>query len=338
MEPVEDARHGSRRGCSSSGDLVAGKAVSEPGEDRRWLARGRASLSSRASKYQDTPVVGVGVALLRRDKEAAGAVAGSAIAFRLFLFFVPLLLLVIGIAGLISGFVHADQVSRGIGVSGGLAADIRLAFAQPGVARWLAIGFGLVGVLTSGRSLSKVLVSSSAIAWRILPSQRASMRTVGTVAGLVCSIGLLSILVNRLREAFGLGAASASLVPVFLVYVAVWIGVSLLLPRGTTDPGAALPGALVVAFTLTALQALSEFFVPDQLSRANQLYGAIGTTVTALGWFFFLGRAVSLAMELDALLNEQFGSVSTFVFALPVLRILPRRVAWLRRFFDLEAE
>jgi hypothetical protein len=28
--------------------------------------------------------------------------------------------------------------------------------------------------------------------------------------------------------------------------------------------------------------------------------------------------------------------VSTFVFSLPVLRILPRHVAWLRRFFDLE--
>jgi uncharacterized BrkB/YihY/UPF0761 family membrane protein len=308
----------------------------ESGEKRRWLARGRAALSARASKYQDTPVVGMGVALLRRDKEAAGTVAGSAIAFRLFLFFVPLLLFVVGVAGLISGFVHADQVSRGIGVSGGLAADIRLAFAQPGVTRWLAIGFGLVGVLTSGRSLSKVLVSSSAIAWRIPPPKRASMRTVGTVVGLVCCIGLLSILVNRLREAFGLGAASASLVPVFLVYVAVWIGVSLLLPRSTTDPGAVLPGAVVMAFIITALQALSEFFVPDQLSRANQLYGAIGTTVTTLGWFFFLGRAVSLSLELNAVLYERVGSVSTFVFSLPVLRILPRHVAWLRRFFDLE--
>lgn len=308
----------------------------EPQGERRRLARARASLSARVSKYADVPVVGIGLAMLRRDKEAAGAVAGSAIAFRLFLFFVPLLLFLVGVAGLISGFIQADQVTRGAGISGNLAADIRLAFAQPGVTRWLATGIGLVGALTSGRSLSKVLASSSAIAWRIPPTQRASIRTVGMVAGLVCSIGLLSILVNRLREALGLGVASVSLVPVFIVYVAVWIGISLLLPRGTTDPGAVLPGAVVVALTITALQAVSEFYVPDQLSRANQLYGAIGTTVTTLGWFFFLGRAVSVAMELNAVLYERIGSVSTFVFSLPVLRILPRRMAWLRRFFDLE--
>jgi uncharacterized BrkB/YihY/UPF0761 family membrane protein len=326
-------------------DLVAGRSVkeptgvrgpAEPRGERRWLARARASLSARVSKYAGVPVVGIGLAMLRRDKEAAGAVAGSAIAFRLFLFFVPLLLFLVGVAGLISGFLHADQVTRGAGISGSLAADIRLAFAQPGVTRWLATGIGLVGALTSGRSLSKVLASSSAIAWRIPPTQRASIRTVGMVAGLVCSIGLLSILVNRLREALGLGVASASLVPVFIVYVAVWIGISLLLPRDTTDPGAVLPGAVIVAATITALQALSEFYVPNQLSRANQLYGAIGTTVTTLGWFFFLGRAVSLAMELNAVLYERIGSVSTFVFSLPVLRILPRRMAWLRRFFDLE--
>ena len=86
------------------------------------------------------------------------------------------------------------------------------------------------------------------------------------------------------------------------------------------------------------MQALSEFFVPDQLARANELYGAIGTTVVTLGWFFFAGRAISLGMELDAVIFERVGSVSTFVFSLPVLRILPRRSRHLRTFFDLESD
>ena len=309
-----------------------------PGETGRRLARARVWFDARASKYQGTPVVGLGVALLRRDRESAGAVAASAIAFRLFLFFVPLILLVVGIAGLISGFVHADQVNRGVGVSGGLAADIRLALAQPGVTRWVATGLGLVGVLTAGRSLSRVLLASSAIAWRVPVPARASLRTVGTLTGLAFGVGLLSILANRLREAYGLGAAGASLIPIFLIYVVIWIGISIRFPRGTNDPGAILPGAIVVALTVTAMQALSEFFVPDQLARANELYGAIGTTVVTLGWFFFVGRAISLGMELDAVIFERVGSVSTFVFSLPVLRILPRRSRHLRAFFDLESD
>jgi hypothetical protein len=33
---------------------------------------------------------------------------------------------------------------------------------------------------------------------------------------------------------------------------------------------------------------------------------------------------------------ERFGSISQFVFGLPVVRILPRKSAWIRRFFDLD--
>jgi hypothetical protein len=36
-------------------------------------------------------------------------------------------------------------------------------------------------------------------------------------------------------------------------------------------------------------------------------------------------------------LFERFGSVSSFVFGLPILRALPRRWAWFRRTFELES-
>jgi uncharacterized BrkB/YihY/UPF0761 family membrane protein len=293
------------------------------------------TLLSRLAAYPPTAVV---AAVIERDKDAAGGVAGSAIAFRLFLFFVPLLLLVVGILGFISGFLTAQEVAHGVGVSGTLAAQIRSAFAEPTATRWLATGLGLLGMLTAGRSLSKVLISSSAIAWRVPAPRRASLRTVGSVAGLVLVMGLLTIVVNRLREEFGLSVASASLLPTFVIYVAAWIGVSSLLPRGTSDPGALLPGALVVAFTITAMQGLSEFYMPDKLSRAGELYGAIGTTVATLGWFFFLGRAVAVSTELNAVLYERYGSVSGPIFSLPVLRLLPAKSGRFRRFFDLEKE
>src|ERR1035438_10629785 len=90
-------------------------------------------VNTRFSRYRDTPAGGVVAEVMLRDKESAGGVAGSAIAFRLFLFFVPLLLFVVGIAGVVSGFVSAHDVEVAIGVSGGgLAAQIRAAFAEPG--------------------------------------------------------------------------------------------------------------------------------------------------------------------------------------------------------------
>jgi uncharacterized BrkB/YihY/UPF0761 family membrane protein len=111
-----------------------------------------------------------------------------------------------------------------------------------------------------------------------------------------------------------------------------WLALSMMLPRVTVDPGALLPGSLLVALIITVMHAVSEFYLPDRLSRASQLYGAIGTTIVTLGWFFILGRGIVLAMELNAAIYERYGSVSQVMFSLPVFRILARRSARVRRF------
>ena len=56
-------------------------------------------------------------------------------------------------------------------------------------------------------------------------------------------------------------------------------------PPGTEDPGALLPGCVLVALTITVMHAVSELYLPDGLDHASQLYGAFGTTVVTLGWF-----------------------------------------------------
>jgi uncharacterized BrkB/YihY/UPF0761 family membrane protein len=111
---------------------------------------------------------------------------------------------------------------------------------------------------------------------------------------------------------------------------------SLLLPRRTRDPGAVLPSAVLVGLVLAGMQAISQLYLAGQLGRASALYGALATTIVSLGWFFFLGRAIVFGMSLDAVVYERFGSISTFVFGLPLVRILPRKSTWIRRFFDLD--
>ena len=259
----------------------------------------------------------------------------SALAFRLFLFFLPLLLLTIGVAGFASDVVDARAANRAAGLSGGLAKQVNTAFHQPGLTRWVAVLLGLWGVLVAGRSLSRVLHAASAAAWGLPPGGRARLRAVGAVAGLVCTIGLIAILINRIRESLGLGLASVSFVPALFIYAIVWLGISLFLPRGTKDPGALLPGSVLVALTITVMHAVSELYLPDRLDRASQLYGAFGTTVATLGWFFILGRAVIISMELNAVVYDQHGSVSKVAFSLPLLRTMARRSPRVRRFFDL---
>ena len=320
-----------QRAGEADRDLTAFRRLAKATQTRLNPAR------QRLARYEHVPVVDVIAGTYRRDRESAGAVMGSAIAFRLFLFFVPLLLLVVGIAGFASGFVNAPAATKTAGIYGSLGKEISEAFHQPGFTRWLALLFGLFGVLTAGRSLSRVLHVASAAAWRLpLSGSRASLRTAGVVAGLICGIGVIAILVNRVRENLGLEVAGLTFVPALLIYGLAWLGVSMMLPRATRDPGALLPGSLLVALTITVMHAVSEFYLPDRLSRASELYGAIGATVVTLGWFFILGRAIVLAMELNAAIFERYGSISQIVFSLPFLRVLARKSARVRRFFGLQ--
>ena len=96
-----------------------------------------------------------------------------------------------------------------------------------------------------------------------------------------------------------------------------------------------MPGAITVAATIVALHAVSTLYLPSKLSRASELYGAIGTTVVTLGWFFFLGRAIGLGMVIDAEVYERFGGISEFFFSVPVIRFA-RRSKHIRAFFGLD--
>jgi uncharacterized BrkB/YihY/UPF0761 family membrane protein len=158
------------------------------------------------------------------------------------------------------------------------------------------------------------------------------------MVGIVGTIGLLAAVINRLRTEFGIAVAGPSYLAAFVVYVVGWLLLFARLPKRTTDPGALLPGVALVAGTTTIMQLVSQLYLPDRIARASELYGAIGTSIVTLGWFFFIARAITLAMTLNAVLDERVGSVSRLVFALPVLRVLPRRSARLRRYFGLDDE
>ncbi|MGH9215077.1 MAG: hypothetical protein ACRDZS_02385 [Acidimicrobiales bacterium] len=241
--------------------LVAAAKTRTKREQDRW--------STLLAKHEDRPLIDVGLRTYQRDREVAGTVVGSAIAFRMFLFFVPLLLFVVGLAGFISRWVDADEASHDAGVSGALQEQIRSAFEQPGSTRWLATLIGVVGMATTGRTLSKVMVASSALAWRLPMTNKASVRVVGALVGLIGGIGVLAVLANRVRAEFGIGVASLSFLAVFALYALAWMAITSLLPRVTRDPSVLLPGAVLVAATTTGMQAFSQFYLPDRGSRST---------------------------------------------------------------------
>ena len=106
--------------------------------------------------------------------------------------------------------------------------------------------------------------------------------------------------------------------------------------RGTSDLSAVLPGAVLFSVTLAGMEAVTQLYLPGRFDHASALYGSIGVTVVTLGWFFILGRILVLSMTINAVVYERIGSVSIFIFGLPLVRNLPRRWPWVADLIGLD--
>ena len=301
-------------------------------------ARDRASTATAwATRLRERSVlVDAGFLIYERDRVSAGTVLGSAIAFRLFLFFVPCVVFGVGLIGLFSGYVSPESITDAGSISGALATNIRSAHDQSTTASLLSVLTGFLLMASAGRSLSKALVASSNLAWSANGRVTAKVKAIAAITAVMTSLVLVSFVIGKIRDELGVAVAGLSFGAGFLIYVVLFTLLMATLPRGTTDPGAILPGAAFVATVLVGLQAVSQLYIPNRISGASDLYGGIGVTVVALGWLFIVGRALSFAFSLNAALFDRFGSLSQAIFALPVVRVVPQRSAALRSYFGLD--
>ncbi|MET0908762.1 MAG: YhjD/YihY/BrkB family envelope integrity protein, partial [Ilumatobacteraceae bacterium] len=326
------------------GDPVGSSPEHAPTESVGRIARLQATAQGRASDAtkwanglrQRSVFADAGFLIYERDRTSAGTVLGSAIAFRLFLFFVPAVVFGVGLIGLFSGYVSATSITDAGSISGVLAANIRSAHEQSTTASLLSAVTGLFLMASAGRSLSKALVASSNLAWSANGAVTAKVKAIVAITGLMMSLILVSFVIGKIRDELGIAVAGLSFGAGFFVYLVLFMLLMATLPRGTTDPGAILPGAAVVAILVVGLQAVSQLYIPNRISGASDLYGGIGVAVVALGWLFIVGRTLSFSFAVNAALFDRFGSLSQPIFSLPVLRLLPRKSARFRSFFGLD--
>lgn len=322
-------------------------APSDPGEQSvSRIAALQASAKARtadatawATRLRErSPLVDAAFVIYERDRVSAGSVLGSAIAFRLFLFFVPAVVFGVGVLGVLSGQVDAETVTDSASLTGVLAEQVRSALDQSASAAYLTLATGLVLMLTAGRTLAKALVASSSLVWLTGGKVTAKARVVAIIIGLITSLGLMALLMNRIRDQLGIAAAGLSFGVSAALFVMVFILLMSALPRRTPDPGALVPGAVFASLVVHGMQAFSQLYLPSRFADASELYGGIGVAVVTLGWLFILGRALAFSFAINAALFDRFGSLSQGLFALPVLRTLPRRSAFIRSYFGLDAD
>ncbi len=310
---------------------LATMKIIETGKQRFELMSER--LTTWYAGRQDDGVVALATKLYVRDQDAFASVLGSAIALRLFLFVVPANVMLLGLINLtgldgpLGGMLEESPTTGQMAQNyGGLSFWHAL---------WITIS-GAILTLWAGRSLTRVMATCSAAAWQMHASAaRLKLRGVAALTAIVFALMLASIVFAKMREIGGPAAAVAAWVAVASTLFVGWFIVELVLPRPTPDPGALLPGAALMGLGFSVLQWFMQIYLPGKIARTTDTMGSLAATVATLSYFFLIGRLISASFVVNAIIFQRWGSISQVVFALPLLRRIPKRFPTLEQFFDL---
>jgi uncharacterized BrkB/YihY/UPF0761 family membrane protein len=254
----------------------------------------------------ETPLIDTGFELYERDSRIAGGMLAGAIAFRLFLLVVPLLLILV--AGL--GFLHhSDNDSRAseqLGFSQALVDAMSTVGANAARGRWITLGVGVFAAVLAVRTLIKSMRIVHNLAWGT--SRKAS---ANRPLDLLVGIGLTALVVSMIglgqwvRARTPGGGVLASVV-IGVVATGIYLLVELVLPRSEDASWVdLLPGAVLVGIGTQALHAVTVFYFAGRVSRMSETYGPLGVAIVALLWLYILGRLVVGAAVLNSGLRDR---------------------------------
>ncbi len=256
------------------------------------------------------PAVDISLAALERDGHMGGFVLAGALAFRLFVYLLPLylLILVLASAALSVDPDSPEVLARTAGVSASLAAMLSEAAADSRRSLWILVPVTLGALAIAANSAYKVVHSAHVRAWGL--QARRSVRSSARAAGgfLLASVAVVlgHFVLRHVRQGL--------LIPVAMLggslyYGALWLVISRALPRAPRAGWWWLaPGALLVGVGTQGLYLFTVLYLNRRIASATEVYGALGIAASCLAWLYLVGRLVVAAPVLNATLWERYGA------------------------------
>jgi uncharacterized BrkB/YihY/UPF0761 family membrane protein len=267
----------------------------------------RATTTAETARGRWT-AVDVAFTVRDRDQRVVGSVLAGAIAFRLFVYLLPLFLAVVTLLGLLVSLddTAPEEAGDGLGMSHYLVESVGTAARESHRSLWVLVPLALWAIYSAGVGAVKVLRAIHALAWG-RPVERLPRSALAAVGAFGCAVAVLAVVAatQALRErSAGLGVGF-SLAEVVLL-VGLWWVVSHALPR---DPAAGwwalLPGAVLVGVGAWGLHLLSVYVLARRVASASELYGSLGVAAALLAWLYLLGRLMVASAMLNATLWER---------------------------------
>ena len=272
-----------------------------PPSRKEALAERVATARERVEAMPGAPLVRE---VIETERDLGGGLIAGGVAFRIFLWLVPLGLVV---AALLSFWVEHDEdgleeATREFGIGAAAAETAAEALESSDRNAGLVLAFGLVTLAWFSLGAVRALILAHALAWQLKPPRiRRPFRVIATFNGLFVGYTAVSVGLAWLREQLGtisiLGTALTLAASTGVVLTAMS-----LLPRRATSVRELLPGALLVAVGAQLIQIAVLFYFAPRLGRSEETYGALGTAATLLVWLYVISRLFTGAAFLNSTL------------------------------------
>jgi uncharacterized BrkB/YihY/UPF0761 family membrane protein len=275
-----------------------------------WAERIRGDarrLAERAERERaQRPPVAAVFEMVERDAEVGGGIIAGALAYRLFVWLLPLALVAVaglGIAADASSETPEEEATS-LGLEGMVSSSIANGANSPN--RWYALLIGIPALIWVTRSLLRALIGAHRLVWTD-ERVRAPKPKVGPtfrLLGLLLCFGAVSVTASALRTSsteVGVLGTLLAVVP----YAALWVLVSLQLPHRDAPWTALLPGAVVFGLGVQVFHGVIAYVITPLALAKQGTYGALGIAAALLFGLFLISRLVVGAADVNATLWER---------------------------------
>jgi len=270
----------------------------------RQKDRAQEILKEAESRRPRSALLDVGFTAYEHDGQVGGGILAGAIAFRIFLFVVPFVFVLVSGFGLAADASNhsPSELAASAGIVGLMASMVKTVDDQSFGTRLTIFIVGGFALIIAARTLMRVLNATFVLVWR-LPRTR-FRRQVRAVSGLLLIVLLGAVLVRLLAflDAQSVIVAMAGTLLSLALIIVGWTWASLrVFPHPTqllaTD---VLPGAVLVAFGVEAMRLFTIIYVSRSFEHKSQTYGAVGGSLALLLWAYVLGRIIIGSAVLNA--------------------------------------
>jgi uncharacterized BrkB/YihY/UPF0761 family membrane protein len=241
-----------------------------------------------------------------RDGEVGGGIIAGALAYRFFIWLLPLTL--VAVAGLgIAADASSESPGRAagsLGLSGLVSASV--ADAAEGSGRWYALLIGVPVLVYTTRSVLRALIGAHRLVWtdvRASAPRATLLETLRLLALLLC-FPVITTTANAARAWSTAPGVLVSLVAI-VPFAGVWLLITMRLPHRGADWKALIPGALFFAFGAEVLQAVITYAIAPYSIAKQGTYGVLGAAAALLFALYLVSRLVVASAVLGATLWER---------------------------------